>query len=98
MPQVAWNADNWKELIGTQAWLAFYTRGLIGYNEWRRLDYPIFNLPETVANYNEIPTRFTYPVNEQTLNKTNYEAASGNIGGDLPSTRIFWDTQTGTGK
>jgi hypothetical protein len=97
-PEVAWDAAKWKELIGTQAWLSFYTRGLVGYTEWRRLDYPVFNLPETVSAYNEIPTRFTYPVNEQTLNKTNYDAASSSIGGDLPSTRIFWDAQTGTGK
>ncbi len=90
--------QRWKELIGTQAWLSFYTRGLVGYTTWRRLDYPIFNLAETISAYNEIPTRFTFPVNEQTLNKVNYEAASASIGGDLPSTRIFWDAQTGTGK
>jgi hypothetical protein len=97
-PEVAWDAAKWKELIGTQAWLSFYTRGLIGYNEWRRLDYPILNLAETISAYNEIPTRFTFPVNEQTLNKASYEAASASIGGDLPTTRIFWDAQTGTGK
>jgi hypothetical protein len=97
-PEVAWDAARWKELIGTQAWLAFYTRGLVGYTEWRRLDYPIFNLAETITEYSEIPVRFTYPVNEQTLNKASYEAASANIGGDLPSTRLFWDAATGTGK
>jgi hypothetical protein len=97
-PEVAYAtaAGDWKQKIGTQAWLAFYTRGLVGYTEWRRLDYPIFNLAETISAYNEIPTRFTYPVNEQTLNKTSYEAASASIGGDLPTTRIFWDAQTGT--
>jgi hypothetical protein len=94
-PEVAWATatGDWRQKIGTQAWLAFYTRGLVGYTEWRRLDYPIFNLPETITAYNEIPVRFTYPVNEQTLNKINYEAASQNIGGDLPTTRLFWDTQ-----
>lgn len=97
-PEVAWDAAKWKELIGTQAWLAFYTRGLVGYNEWRRLDFPAFNLAETISAYNEIPTRFTYPVNEQTLNKVNYEKASADIQGDLPTTRIFWDVATGTGK
>jgi hypothetical protein len=97
-PEVAWAtaAGDWKQKIGTQAWLSFYTRGLLGYTEWRRLDYPIFNLAETVTAYNEIPIRFPYPVNEQTLNKTNYEAASAAIGGDLPSTPIFWDTEQPT--
>jgi hypothetical protein len=97
-PEVAWDAAKWKELIGTQAWLAFYTRGFEGYTEWRRLDFPIFNLAETITEYSEIPVRFPYPVNEQTLNKTNYEAASASIGGDAPTTRLFWDTATGTGK
>jgi hypothetical protein len=96
-PEVAWDAANWKQLIGTQAWLSFYTRGLVGYTEWRRLDYPIFNLAETITAYNEIPVRFPYPVNEQTLNKVSYEAASASIGGDLPTTRLFWDTEAPTG-
>jgi hypothetical protein len=93
-PEVAWAtaAGDWKQKIGTQAWLSFYTRGLLGYTEWRRLDWPIFNIASTIATYDEIPRRFPYPVNEQTLNKINYQAASNSIGGDLPSTPLFWDT------
>ncbi len=77
--------------IGTQAYIAFYTRGLLGYTEWRRMDYPIFNIPPTITSYAQIPKRFTYPINEQTLNKSNYTSASQAIGGDLLTTRIFWD-------
>ena len=78
--------------IGTQAWIAFYTRGLEGYTEWRRLDYPILELvPRQLPLTDEIPKRFTYPVNEQTLNKANYTSAASAIGGDLISTKIFWD-------
>ena len=77
--------------IGTQAYIAFYTRGLEGYTEWRRLDFPILNMPPTISNYSDIPKRYTYPVNEQTLNKTNYQAASQAIGGDELTTKIFWD-------
>ena len=84
-------AGTWQRKIGTQAWIAFYTRGLEGYTEWRRLDYPIFNLATTITNYNEIPKRFTYPVNEQTLNKVNYTSAAAAIGGDLLITKLFWD-------
>ncbi len=81
----------WQQKIGTQAYIAFYTRGLLGWTEWRRLDYPILNLPPTISSYGEIPKRYTYPVNEQTLNKANYDAASSAIGGDLQTTKIFWD-------
>ena len=81
----------WKEKIGVQSWLANYTRGATAYNNWRRLDYPILNLPEDAESYDDIPVRFTFPVNEQTLNSDNYAAAATMIGGDLVSTKIFWD-------
>jgi hypothetical protein len=81
----------YQEKIGTQAWIAFYTRGLEGYTEWRRMDYPIFNIASLITTYDEIPIRFPYPVSEQTLNKVSYTAAASAIGGDLISTKIFWD-------
>lgn len=94
-PQVAYPSapGTWQQKIGTQAYIAFYTRGLEGFNEWRRLDYPVLNIPPSITSYSEIPKRFTYPVNEQTLNKTNYAAASTAIGGDLLTTRVFWDVR-----
>ena len=90
---VAYNAANWKELIGMQSWIANYTRGIEGYNNWRRLDYPQLNLPEDATAYVDIPVRFTFPVNEQTLNADNYADAAEAVGGDLITTRVFWDTQ-----
>jgi hypothetical protein len=84
-------AGTWKQKIGTQSWLAAYTRGIEAYTTWRRLDYPIFNLAEEAATYADIPVRFTFPVNEQTLNAVNYKAAAAAVGGDLISTKIFWD-------
>ncbi len=92
-PEVAYTtaAGDWKQKIALQSWLANYTRGFEAYTTWRRLDYPIFNIPELVESYSDIPVRFTFPVNEQTLNAENYQAASDMIGGDLISTKIFWD-------
>lgn len=92
-PEVAYQtaAGDWKEKIGTQAWLAFYTRGLEGWTIWRRLDTPTFNVAPTISSEDEIPTRFTYPIIEQTLNAANWEAASAAIGGDLLTTPLFWD-------
>lgn len=86
-------AGTWQQKIGTQAYIAFYTRGLEAFNEWRRLDYPVFNLPPTITSYSELPKRFTYPINEQTLNKANYQQAAQAIGGDLLTTRVFWDVR-----
>ena len=39
----------------------------------------------------KVPKRYTYPQSEQTLNGTNYKAASSAIGGDEQQTKIFWD-------
>jgi len=89
---VKYNAANAKEQIAVQSWIASYTRGLVGYTTWRRLDYPILNIAETIDSYSEIPVRFTFPVNEQTLNKVQYaEAVKLISGGDLMTSRIFWD-------
>ena len=92
-PEVAYLTapGTWKQKIALQSWIASYTRGIEGYNTWRRLDYPIFNLPEEATEYSDIPVRFTFPVNEQTLNAANYQVAATAIGGDLISTKIFWD-------
>jgi len=89
---VAYDGANWKQSIGTQAWLAFYVRGFHGWTSWRRLDAPTLNLPPAPeTDDGQVPKRFTYPVNEQTLNAANYDQAVSDIGGDLMSTKVFWD-------
>jgi hypothetical protein len=80
----------WKEKIGMQSWLAMYNRGFESWTNWRRLDAPLFNAPPSLT-YSDIPKRFTYPDNESNLNGSNYNAAASTIGGDMQSTRIFWD-------
>ena len=88
---VAWDAGNWESLIGVQSWIAFYVRGLEGYTQWRRFDVPTFNIAPSIETESDIPVRFTYPINEQTLNKTNRQNAADAIGGDELTTHIFWD-------
>jgi hypothetical protein len=92
-PDVAYSGAEWKDRIGVQSWLAFYNRGLEGYTQWRRLDAPAFNIAPAIADASEIPLRFTYPINEQTLNPDNYYTAAEAIGGDELTTHIFWDTE-----
>jgi hypothetical protein len=87
---VAYNQDVWKELIGTQAWIAYYNNGYNGWTSWRRLDMPILVPPPGMVQ-SDIPTRFTYPVFEQTLNGANYNEAAAAIGGDDLTTKLFFD-------
>jgi hypothetical protein len=46
---------------------------------------PGFNLPAVSGL--PVPTRYTYPISEQNLNKTNYTASSA-IGGDEQTTKL----------
>ena len=67
-----------------------YNLGFEGWSVYRMFDGAITsNLPADIGN--PISTRFRYPVNEQTLNETNYNAASSAIGGNTQTTRLFWD-------
>lgn len=95
-PSVAYSTafSDWKQKIGTQAWLAYWLRGNTLWNSYRRLDYPkLFAPPNYKQGINKVPVRLFYPVSEQTLNASNYEAASAKIGGDSPLTRLFFDKE-----
>jgi hypothetical protein len=83
-------AGDFRKKIGFQKWIALYNRGLEGWAEWRRFDTPKFNIPRR-KTVDDIPMRMPYPYNENNLNLTNYTAASAAIGGDLVSTKLFWD-------
>ena len=82
-------SGTYKVKIGNQLWLAMYNRGYESWTAWRTYDFPGFNLPAVSGD--PVPTRYTYPINEQNLNKVNYNAASSAIGGDKQTTKIFWD-------
>jgi hypothetical protein len=83
-------AGTYKQKIGTQSYIAFYDRGEPAWNNWRRLDFPIFNPPKGMTQA-DIPVRYIYPGVEQTLNGANYTEAAAAIGGDFKSTKLFWD-------
>jgi len=38
-----------------------------------------------------LPNRLFYPTSVQTLNTSNYQAASNAIGGDKMDTKLIWD-------
>jgi hypothetical protein len=80
---------NYKQKIGTQKWIALYNRGWDEWIEWRRLDYP--QLTPAVDATTVIPRRYPYPVNEQNVNRINFEEAAAAIGGDNVATKLWWD-------
>jgi hypothetical protein len=82
-------AGDYKEKIARQLYLALYNRGFDAWTAIRRFDYP--SLPEPAQAQSEFPVRFTYPILEQNINTSNYNAASSAIGGDAVTTKLFWD-------
>jgi len=91
-PSVAYSTatGNWKQKIGEQAYLALYNRGFEAWTSFRRLDFPALVAPAD-ANETVVPTRYTYPAAEETLNGANETAASNAIGGNTLTTKLFWD-------
>lgn len=82
----------WRQKIGFQKWIALYGRGMDGYTELRRFDWPTMVPP--VGAISGFPYRMTYPattVSEQVLNPVNYAAGAAAIGGDKVSTKLYWD-------
>lgn len=90
-PDVAYTtaAGDFKQKIARQEYIALYNRGFDAWTLIRRLDYP--SLPEPVNALSDFPVRFTYPILEQNINTSNYNAAAQAIGGDLVTTKLFWD-------
>jgi hypothetical protein len=94
-PNVAYAtaAGNYKEKIGIQKWIALNNRGVDAWIEWKKFDYPVLSPPSggSVPVGLQIPVRLIYPINEQTLNGENRNAAASAIGGDLATTKLWWD-------
>ena len=76
--------------IGEEKWKAIYCQGYEAWSEQRRTGIP--DLPVAIQGaINEIPSRFTYPTIESSINKANYEAAVAAQGADLLTTKIWWN-------
>ncbi len=93
---VAYDATEWKNRIGTQMWIAFYNRGYEGWTSWRRLDQPQFNAPEELAGFDintDFPVRFYYPIVEHTTNGASWSSAVSAMGGDEMTLKLFWDVE-----
>jgi len=79
----------YKQKIATQEYIALYNNGFDAWTMVRRLDYP--TLPEPTHALSGFPVRFTYPILEQNINTSNYNAGASAIGGDVVETKLFWD-------
>jgi hypothetical protein len=91
-----YNPADYRQSIGVQKWIALYMQGVQGWSEYRRLDFTnVLKMPidRPLIEIDRVPLRRVYPTNEQTLNRTNYEAAVGTQGTDNFVTRLWWDVR-----
>ena len=87
---VAYDAAGALNKIALQKWIALYSQGMETWIEWRRTDFPVLT-PAAENDLGSIPIRFTYPRDEQSLNRVNYEAAVSGQGEDRLTTPVSWD-------
>ncbi|MCC8424902.1 SusD/RagB family nutrient-binding outer membrane lipoprotein [Mucilaginibacter sp. UR6-11] len=88
---------NGLQMINTQYWaltntmLDFYE----SWSNWRRSGYPLL-VPVNYPGNNTggtIPRRFPYPITEAGTNTANYNAAhNAVVGGDVLTSRVWWDS------
>ncbi|WP_456378435.1 SusD/RagB family nutrient-binding outer membrane lipoprotein [Lutibacter sp.] len=90
-PNVAYTtaSTSWQETISIQKWLALYNRGFEGWANYRIYGYPTMNIPP--VSLEAVPRRYTYPEDEPSINGDSYTAAASAMGGDLKSSKVFWD-------
>ena len=85
---------DWKQKIGAQKWAALYMQGHEAWAEYRRLDAPTLNpcADGALAGDGSVPTRFLYPLDEQTLNNSGYDTGVAGLGGeDGLNVKLWWD-------
>lgn len=91
---VAYDADNWAELIGWQKWISYYGQAADAFTDWRRLGYPELTPgPASVLDDGLMPRRLLYPSTEQSLNTAGYNSAIEDQGSDELTTRLWFDVE-----
>jgi hypothetical protein len=81
------------KMINEQYWVATFGNGLETFSNWKRSGYPVL-VPANAADVytgGEIPRRLNYPGSEKLNNPDNVQEAINRQGGDLLTTRMWWD-------
>lgn len=85
-PLVAFSSTTAATQIGVQKWIAMYSNAFEAYAAVRMYDLPM----QTAALAGTVtPNRYSYPLDEYSLNTTNVQAAAANYGGDDTFAKVF---------
>ncbi|MBF4516999.1 SusD/RagB family nutrient-binding outer membrane lipoprotein [Flavobacterium sp. ANB] len=83
--------DGTLERIMLQKYYALYFTDYQQWFEYRRTGLPVLPTTTAMLNGGIMPSRFTYPDNQQIKNTENYEEAIQMIGGDNINSKVWWD-------
>ena len=94
-----YNSGTWKQSLGMETWKAYFNRPVEAWATLRKLDYPQLKAPkENIPEISGIPSRYSYPQDEVSLNGSNYKAAEAkglklNPGKkeNALDVKLFWD-------
>lgn len=75
--------------IAQQSYIALFMQGYETWAEYRRTGIPNLT-PAAAGVINQIPSRYSYPTDEQSDNQVSYKQAVTNQGADLLTTPIWW--------
>jgi len=78
--------------IQLQNWIGLFTNGTEAWSHVRRTGVPALT-PGPDLTLSRIPTRFTYPDLEQSLNLGSYQAAVARQGEDALTTLVWWQVR-----
>lgn len=79
----------WKEKLALQKWLALYNQGFEAWSTYRLYDAPVLNQAAEAGTLP--PSRYTYPIDESSLNGSNVDAAKAKFDNDNSFSKVFWD-------
>jgi len=85
---VAFDAATAAAQIGMQKWIAMYSNAPEAYNTVRQYDVPM-NVAAGAGTVT--PDRYSYPIDEYSLNTDNVDAAAAKFNGDDMFTKVFLD-------
>lgn len=82
--------DGSLERILLQKYYALYMNDYQQWFEYKRTGFPKLPKTKTMMNNGVMPSRFPYPLDIRTKNKTNYEKQIQKMGGDDINIKIWW--------
>ena len=83
--------DGTLDRIMLQKYYALYFTDYQQWFEYRRTGLPVLPTTSAMLNGGIMPSRFTYPDNQQIKNTANYQEAIEMIGGDNINSKVWWD-------